>query len=95
MKILSLLKRVIVLIYQHIYRHIVCFHIGDLGIEFYYKGDNVIWIWPFTREGKDKWASISFCCYFSSLKEIDQMWDDYFQALQKNPPTDWNTVLPY
>lgn len=54
--------------------------IDFLGIGFYYKGDEVTWLWPWKRTGKLRWLSTNFEAEFSSLKEIDLAWEDYFRA---------------
>lgn len=53
-------------------------YIDKTGIEFYYHGDWVIWLWPWKRRS-DKYISISLSgtgefgdAKFSSLKEIDE-----------------------
>jgi len=58
--------------------------IDRFGIEFPYKGDHIIWSWWWRRHGKPKYISIGFSgngdfgdARFSSLKEIDKMWDEF------------------
>ena len=58
----------------------------ELSIIFYYKGDEVEvpislikWL-----QGK-RFFSTSFGMYFRSLKELDQMWEDYQESFRKRP----------
>jgi len=57
----------------------------NFKIGFYYKGDEVLfslnpikWI-----QGK-AFFSISFCAYFPTLKALDKLWDEYFEAITKS-----------
>ena len=57
------------------------FYIDKFGIEFRYKGDSVIYVWPWKRSKfKYRFLSISFEAYFVSLKELEEMWEEYFRA---------------
>ena len=54
------------------------------GIVFRYNGDEVIWLWWWKRENKLwKFYSIGFCCSFRSLKQIDDLWEQYFRDISK------------
>jgi hypothetical protein len=67
--------------WSRFYRKFRC-SIDYLGVEFYYKGDSVIWLWPWKRTSKNrKWLSISFECSFNTLKELDEYWDGYEKAI--------------
>jgi hypothetical protein len=54
-------------------------HFNKVGIWFYYRGDEIGWIFPWKRKDKDlKWASLTFSgngqfgdVCFKSLKDID------------------------
>lgn len=49
------------------------------GVEFYYKGDTVLYIWPWNRKNtKCKFISLGFNDCFYSLKDMDDAWKDYF-----------------
>jgi len=66
------------------------------GIWFPYKGDEVLWTWPWRRDRGDGWKggpfiSVGFSgtgefgdARFNSLKELDEMWDDYFNAEKRH-----------
>ena len=55
--------------------------IDKYGVEFHHKGDWVLWVWWWRRPSfNDRFLSISFECYFSTLKELDKMWEGYFEA---------------
>jgi hypothetical protein len=57
--------------------------IESIGILFSYKGDEVIWIFPWKRLEKNrKFLSISFEYAFRNLQELDDMWDAYSEANQ-------------
>lgn len=64
---------------------------NGLGIEILYKGDNVIWTWPWHRQWKGQklgpWISLGFTgtgewgdARFWTLKQLDGQWDLYFKA---------------
>ncbi len=61
------------------------------GVEFFYKGDTVIWLWPWRRKDKKlKFISLFFSgtgefgdAMFSSLKQLDEAWRDCEEALSK------------
>lgn len=59
------------------------------GLWFFYRGDEVLWLWPWQRT-IGKWISLYASgtgefgdAAFSSLKDIDQFWDDYSKACIK------------
>jgi hypothetical protein len=61
----------------------------SLGIEFPYKGDEIIWLWPWRRENTrnghhdtNKYVSIISEGYFNSLDEIDEFWNGFELACQ-------------
>lgn len=64
------------------------------GIWFPYRGDTVIWIWPW-RRGKLKgrpWISLGFTgngefgdARFASLAEIERQWEDYSKSFENMP----------
>lgn len=57
-----------------------------LSIIFYYKGDEIempISLIKWLR--KKRFFSTSFGMYFKSLKELDQMWEDYQESFRKRP----------
>ncbi len=51
------------------------------GILSYYKGTEVIWLWPSKRAKlKGKWYTVELGCAWNSLAEIDKFWDEYSAA---------------
>lgn len=58
------------------------------GIEFAYKGDWVWWLYPWDRKWNNGNAFVStlFCGSFHSLKQIDDEWQFYSDAM--NPPNE-------
>jgi len=54
------------------------------GYTFYYKGDEVIWMWPW-RKGK-RYLNTSVGGGFNSLKEMDDFWSGHYQAMEDNEP---------
>lgn len=51
------------------------------GIDFPYKGDEVMWTWPWRRNGQPKYISLAFSgtgefgdARFNTLQEIDAAW---------------------
>jgi hypothetical protein len=52
--------------------------LGTFGIWFNHKGDEIYYTYPWIREKfGQRFYSISFGKYFKTLKEIDDMWEDY------------------
>ncbi len=60
------------------------------GIWFSYRGDEVLWLWPWRREGRG--AYVSVCAsgnaefgdvHFSSLKEMDEYWSEVGEAFTR------------
>lgn len=72
--------------------------IDNLGITFPYKGDVVIWLWPWKRTGVegDKWASAPYISLsftgtgefgdakFWTLRELDELWDKFAQHMNEH-----------
>ena len=72
--------------------------VDSVGVEFPYKGDVVIWLWPWKRTGPpdDKWAkapfiSLSFTgtgdfgdAKFWTLKELDELWDNFAKRMNEH-----------
>ena len=63
--------------------------IDNLGVQFWYNGDEVIWLWPWKRRGY-KYISILASgtgefgdATYNSLKEIDNFWAEYEEATTK------------
>lgn len=59
----------------------------SLGIEFWYKGDIVIWTWPWRRYNRGPFISLGFSgtgewgdARYWTLDELDREWDMYFDA---------------
>ena len=59
----------------------------QFGIEFPYKGDIVIWLWPWRRKNTktsyhdiNKYVSILSEGYFDNLSEIDKFWEGFEEA---------------
>lgn len=57
----------------------------SLGIEFPWKGDTIIWVYPWRRKGKPKYISILLSgngefgdVRLNSLKEIDKIWEKIY-----------------
>jgi hypothetical protein len=58
--------------------------IDKQGIWFLYKGDEVGWLYWWKRKDQArKWLSVSFETTFTSLKEMDDLWEAYFNELGK------------
>ncbi len=66
-------------------------YINKSGLWFYYRGDEVGWIYPWKRKNRGyKWISLNFTgtgefgdALFKSLKEIDEEWDRYLKAIDE------------
>ena len=62
------------------------FGYDPFGLSFNYKGDEIIWLLPKHRTDKKlKFFSIGFGCGFKSLKEIDNLWEEYFNECKDLP----------
>lgn len=72
------------------------------GIWFMWNGDEVCWTWPWRRRGTAlKYISVGFTgtgafgdARFSSLKELDEAWDSYFEAEAKLAQLDTELATP-
>ena len=55
----------------------------SLGFSFNHNGDEIIWLWWWKREKSRMWKfySISFNCSFRTLKQIDDLWEQYFKEM--------------
>jgi len=54
------------------------------GILFYYKGDQVEWMYPWKRTNMSRpYLSSAFGVTLKSLKELDDLWDGYEEACRK------------
>ncbi len=66
------------------FKYLFC-SIDKLGIQFWHKGDEVIWVFPWKRKNnKNKFISISFTgtgefgdATFESLSELDKYWFEF------------------
>jgi hypothetical protein len=65
-------------------KHPFCKH----GVWFHYKGDEVLWLFPWRRVGKEKFVSLLFSgtgefgdARFNSLRELDLAWDEFERAM--------------
>lgn len=65
--------------------------VDRLGIQFGYHGDDVIWTWPWKRDGRGAYISLGFTgtgewgdARYRTLKEIDDEWDNYFEACSRD-----------
>lgn len=55
------------------------------GIEFDHHGDDVVLLWPWRwRKAGGRFMSFGFDGVFNSLKEIDEMWEEYDKAICRN-----------
>lgn len=70
----------------------LCLKIVKHGLWFYYKGDEVLYLWPWRRGETPnlKFISMLFSgngelwdAKFSSLKEIDKTWEEYVNSLNE------------
>jgi hypothetical protein len=55
--------------------------IDNFGIYFVHnKGDGVYYVWPWKRPSFNKrFYSTGFYAFFTSLKILDKMWEDYWK----------------
>lgn len=65
--------------------------INRAGIDWWYKGDTVIWTWPWRRNDKPKWVSLGFSgngdfgdARFVCLADVDLAWAGLFDAEQQD-----------
>lgn len=56
------------------------------GIEFIWHGDCVMWLFPWARISGNAWISFGFDGSFKTLREIDELWEEYFQAEKDAQP---------
>ncbi len=55
-------------------------HLCTAGLWFPYKGDEVLWCWPWCRESGYPFISLGCEGGFHSLKAMDQFWIDFEEA---------------
>lgn len=58
--------------------------ISRYGIWFYYKGEEVLWVFPWRRADGYRFVSLEFQAGFHRLADIDRCWLDYFKASSKD-----------
>ena len=71
---------------------IIAIEIDKIGVWFPYKGDTIVWNWPWRhRKIKERFISVSFSgtgefgdARFYSLEEIDKEWNKYFYTCSKH-----------
>ena len=57
----------------------------EYGIWFPYKGDEVLYLWPWKRnKNNKKFVSLLCCGEFDSLKEIDRFWKEYYEVMMED-----------
>jgi hypothetical protein len=56
------------------------FSICKNGIWFDYKGDVVLYKWPWRRNDGNKFVSLLFEHEFKSLRDLNKCWDDYLRV---------------
>jgi hypothetical protein len=63
---------------MRIVKKLIKMKIDNFGIWFNHRGDEIYYTFPWIREKfNQRFYSISFCTYFKTLKELDDMWDGY------------------
>src|ERR1044072_2435482 len=60
---------------------IIPLSVDKLGIEFYRKGESIIYVWKSKRK-PFKYLSLDCGGGFHTLKEVDNFWKQYFEACQ-------------
>lgn len=62
-------------------------YVCQSGIGFGHDGDEVIWLYPWRRSARQRaFLSISFEGTFATLRELDNLWEDYFAAGARDDP---------
>lgn len=60
-------------------------YVDRSGIGFWYKGDEVILLWPWKRRDfRRPWLSISFEGTYRSLPDLDREWERFFDAERRS-----------
>lgn len=66
--------------------------IDSLGIWFPYKGDEVVWTWPWRRKGLAPLISLTMSgtgewgdARYWTLKELDNVWEMFYKACDEAP----------
>lgn len=84
---------------------ILTFHISKGGIWFYYKSDEVIWVFPWKRIAPNKvYVSLGFSgtgewgdAYFPTLRSMDEAWEAYNKDQdewnERNQGVDFEKIL--
>ncbi len=62
--------------------------IDGLGLTFWYRGDEVIWLWPWKRFNGMAWSDLTLgYSTFATLADIDRFWKDY-ETQRAQPASD-------
>ncbi len=59
-----------------------------LGIEFNYKNDDIVLLWPWKRKDGKKWLSFGCWGTFNSLVELDTFWREWYIMKAANQITE-------
>jgi len=60
------------------------FHPNRYGIWFDHKGDEILWKYPwYDAKNKKRFYSLGFESNFYSIEDIDNFWNEYFEACKK------------
>jgi hypothetical protein len=73
--------------------HRQCLYVDHWGVWFYHpRHAEIGWLWPWRRGGDRRgrrWVDMSCGGYFWTLRELDEFWKGYWEAvLQRDPRSD-------
>jgi hypothetical protein len=68
--------------FSSIFHRMFHFHFDSIGFWFDYKNDEICLIYPWKRNGKNKWISLDFESTFFTFNDIRKMWKDYYDVME-------------
>ena len=59
-----------------------------LGLSFWYKGDDITYVWPWRRtQYRKRWLNFTIGGTYNTLKQIDEFWNEYNEHNQLCRPS--------
>ena len=77
------IKQTYWLIKYWLFRHHLDVYVDKSGIGFDYKGEEVVWLWPWKRKSGGRFLGIDSFGVYEKLSEIDLFWEEYERADKK------------
>lgn len=73
--------------------------VDSYGVWFTHRGDEVLWLWPWRRDGKGAFISVGLSgnaslgdARYDTLAQLDRDWEGYFEARNRQA-TEWDATV--